>query len=314
MPLIEVTGPGHGLAAFAAHCAVRIRAITALAIGQGHLHRLTDHTGATVLYFETGSGCRTTAQSFNNADADTGGTSLVNFNANDFIIFSHWDEDHWWQAIRNPGTGDRFTIRANSAQGATIIAPRQHMSPTSQQALNDLVGGGSNVHIWSFGFLPLPPGAVPPANITIATQRGSLYLERGTGDPTQVGERNESGIVMTVLDTSGARNERIGLPADCQHRYMPVGSPAAAPGDPIHFTAPHHGSRHGLHDPSIPRPPGAGVMVAPPVAPTVVISAGIPNHYGHPTAEAVAAYGAGGTAIPVRDMSSHGQPNSGGFL
>jgi hypothetical protein len=291
MPVVEiVTANQNTVQAFEQRCGARIRYVTSLAIGQGHAHRFCLRNDDTILYFETGAGSCTHAQTFNDAQGDTG-SSRIDFNANDFIVFSHWDEDHWWQAVLNPGTGNRHAARVNgNAFGATVLAPRQHMSATAQRALDFLDNNGSTVHMWSSnGFAP-GIGLNPPLDITIRTATGSIFLERGAGDATQANQRNESGIVLTIQDTTGPNQEIAVLTGDCMFQHMPVGSPGRAPQNPNAICAPHHGSDNGLTNPPTPTAPNTNLPGVP-VQPTVVICHGIGNHHGHPTQGAIALYG-----------------------
>lgn len=274
-----VAGTAATNAVISAHCAVAVTRVVTKAIGQGDCHQFQDSTGTPILYFDTGAGCVTHSQSYTAAHTDTNAARIA-FAGTEKIVLSHWDEDHWWQAAFEPGTGSRSIANARADGGAlaqTWFAPRARVSATAQNVAQEVGNRGGSVRLWSYG--TYTPGMAIPS-ITINTGTGTIELTRGDQDPAS--DPNNSGILLTVKNT--ANTHAYCITGDVQFQYMPAGFPARSPQTVNGFTAPHHGSDTHFTAGDVAQRPGL-------LPSNCVVSVGAPNHHNLPKAAVLTHYG-----------------------
>lgn len=173
-------------------------------VGQGACNALL-RGGAPALYFDFGGGALQNTKTFPEALRRFCMTQLPP------VVLSHWDWDHWSSARRWP-----------EAMARTWIVPRHDNSlgPVHTRFLGDLLAVGK-VLVW--------PDGLPEMTV------GRVTLARCTGS---VGNRNDSGLAMTLGTPPGQEGGPMLFPGDAGYQHVP--------GADSTFTSvvvPHHGGQ-----------------------------------------------------------------------
>lgn len=222
-------------------------------VGQGNAIGLCSDSRGVVAYFDFGGGAGANSKSFPTA------LKTFCFRQNPPVILSHWDEDHWSSATRDP-----------RSLKCDWIAPRQHFDPIQRAVIASIHGAGGKV--W---FLP---AAFP------VTRYGQIQIELATGSG-----RNHSGIILTLAEKQDGSGEQILMPGDASYHYIP--SFCSLGGSPyLSMVATHHGGA--LKSSLIPGCPSLS-------ASRLVYSVGNPNSYRHPLAATRSAHDSNGWIDPA---------------
>ena len=175
-------------------------------VGQGTASCLACDCGLPICYFDLGCGV------YRNARIRPHNIQFCNC-SDPPIILSHWDEDHWAGADRDP-----------KCLQATWVAPRQKIGPRHTTFASRILQQRGSILIVP---APVPVGA------TIVTWNGpcqEITLSRATGRG-----RNDSGLVMQVWNRCEDKNWLLAGDADYQHiPNLPCESAA--------ISVPHHGA------------------------------------------------------------------------
>jgi hypothetical protein len=174
-------------------------------VGQGGCNALLAG-GVPTLYFDLGGGVRGHARSFPRS------LTTFCFDAAPPVVLSHWDDDHWSSAGRDP-----------RAHAATWLAPRQKLLVTHNAFVGKIGAAGGTLLLW-------------PANLR-SHREGGLTVEHCTGSTKG---RNDSGLALVVEGRDERADERMLFPADARYDFVP-----SAGLDFTHLVVAHHGGRTG---------------------------------------------------------------------
>lgn len=240
--------------------------LAAYDVGQGNCNGLLAGAAPSpypTLYYDLGAGV------YRNSST-TPANLIFCFSHVETIVLSHWDADHWAGAyamrVLTPGTVPGRGMYP--ALSKTWFAPKQRVGPLHVAFAYDIVANGGDV------FLYTPNSWGSPLSVRISTHK-ELQVSLGSG-----GDRNNTGIVLMVENSSTSPSRRWLLTGDCDYRYID----ATQTDKPlVGLIAPHHGATLGRNS-AAPLPDSNGYA-------RLVYSFGSDNKHGtktqHPTKDGV---------------------------
>lgn len=188
--------------AFSQLSASSIDWIVAYDVGQGTSIGFGEKGKGVGCYVDMGGGTRQNSATFPSA------LQQFCFSEDPPIILSHWHDDHYSSANRDPAAFQR-----------TWIAPRQKLGSLGAKLMAQIVQAG--------GRLLFLPAAF------VGRWFGPIHLELCNGSG-----KNNSGIAVTLSERGNGRGEKILFPGDAEYQFIPSFSGGASY---LSVVAPHHG-------------------------------------------------------------------------
>jgi beta-lactamase superfamily II metal-dependent hydrolase len=190
--------------------AARIDWVVVCDVGQGNAIGLCAKGHGVLAYFDLGGGCNANLHTFPPA------LKRFCFTQQPPVILSHWDEDHWSSANRDP-----------RALTTNWIAPRQKLGPTQAAMIANIQAAGGKVWFLPTGFT--------------RHHYGQIQIELATGQG-----RNNSGIVLTLSEKHDGTGQQILMPGDAGYKFI---SSFKGGSSYLSVVASHHGGALGTSTP-----------------------------------------------------------------